>query len=297
MLDPMSATADPQEGVGTLDRHELGHFLRARREALQPDDVGLSVRSRRRTAGLRREDVAELAQVSSDYYARLERGAGPQPSQQITAALARALRLTLAERDHLFVLAGHTATHHRTRSEHVSPGLMRVLDRLADTPAQVMGPAGETLAQSPAAVALLGDQTHHTGDARSAVHRWFTDPTSRFIHPVADHDLHATVYVAQLRRAVARHGPRSGPAGIAARLRESSEEFRRLWDAHDVSPAYTDVKRFVHPDVGELDLHCQVLLDPDQDQTLLVFTATPGAASADGLALLTVLGTQRLAGA
>lgn len=277
-----------------MDRHDLGHFLRARREALQPGDVGLPVRVRRRTAGLRREDVAELAQVSSDYYARLERGDGPQPSPQVSAALARALRLSRDERDHLFALAGHTAPR-EGRPEHVSPGLMRVLDRLVDTPAQVMGPVGETLAQNPAAVALLGEQTHHVGDARSAVHRWFTDPASRSIHPEADHAGHGAVYVAQLRRAVARHGPPSAAAGVAARLRESSEEFARLWEAHDVSPAYTDVKRFVHPRVGGLDLHCQVLLDPDQDQTLLVFTATPGTASADALALLTVLGTQHLA--
>lgn len=136
----------------------MGAFLRARREALQPEDVGLRRGSRRRARGLRREEVAELCDMSADYFARLERGSGPRPSQQTAAAIARGLRLAPDERDHLFLLCGHRTPHRRLRSEHVNPGLMRVLDRLQDTPAQVMGPLGETLLQTPPAVALLGEQ-------------------------------------------------------------------------------------------------------------------------------------------
>src|ERR1700760_2463762 len=119
-----------------VDPVSLGTFLRNRREALQPEDVGLPRGSRRRTSGLRREEVSLLVGMSPDYYARLERGAGPQPSEQMVAALARGRRLSLRERDHLFTLAGHDAPRHTVRTDHVAPALMRVLDRLPDTPAQ-----------------------------------------------------------------------------------------------------------------------------------------------------------------
>lgn len=121
-----------------MNRPELAGLLRTRREALQPEDVGLPRGPRRRTSGLRREEVAELSGMSTDYYARLERGSGPQPSEQMAAAIARGLRLSLAERDHLFRLTGHPVPNRALRSDHISPGLMRVLDRLQDTPAQIM---------------------------------------------------------------------------------------------------------------------------------------------------------------
>ena len=132
---PEAATIDL---VQRMDRAELAAFLRRRREALQPHDVGLHAGPRRRTAGLRREEVAALAGMSADYYSRMEQQRGPQPSPQMLAALARGLRLTLDERDHLFRLAGHAAPTRVRRSDHVHPALLRVLDRLDDTPAQVI---------------------------------------------------------------------------------------------------------------------------------------------------------------
>ncbi|WP_436851018.1 helix-turn-helix domain-containing protein [Streptomyces hokutonensis] len=129
----------------TFDRPSLGAFLRTRRAALQPEDVGLRRGPRRRAPGLRREEVAELCTMSADYFARLERGDGPQPSEQMVAAIARGLRLTPDERDHLFLLAGYRTAGRDLRVGHVSPGLMRVMDGLAGTTAQVMGPLGETL--------------------------------------------------------------------------------------------------------------------------------------------------------
>lgn len=277
----------------TVDRMALGAFLRARREALRPEDVGLRPRVRRRTPGLRREDVAELCAMSVDYVARLERGDGPQPSAQMAAALARGLRLTLAERDHLFLLCGHRTARRELRGEHVSPGLLRVLDRLQDTPAQVIGPVGETLLQTPPAVALVGEQTRFTGPARSAAYRWFTDPAERHRYLAEDHDLTGRVYVAALRAAAARDGASSAAARLGADLREVSAEFAQLWDRQEVGVRWNDAKRFVHPELGRLDLHCQTLLDPDQSQSLLVFTATPGTEDAEKLALLAVLGTDR----
>ncbi|MEV7027803.1 helix-turn-helix transcriptional regulator [Kitasatospora sp. NPDC093558] len=278
----------------TVDRASLGAFLHARREALQPEDVGLRRGSRRRARGLRREEVAELCVMTADYFARLERGNGPQPSQQMAAAIARGLRLTPDERDHLFLLCGHSAPRRRTRSEHINPGLMRILDRLQDTPAQVMGPLGETLLQTPPAVALLGEQTHYTGEARSAPYRWFTDPAARVRYLPDDHGLNSRVNVALLRAASTGQGPRSQAARLVASLLHRSTEFASLWDRQEVGLRWSDTKRFVHPQVGRIDLFCQNLQDPDQSQSLLVFTATPGTDSHDKLALLNVLGPDSL---
>ncbi|WP_366146583.1 helix-turn-helix transcriptional regulator [uncultured Pseudokineococcus sp.] len=273
-----------------VDRSALGDFLRARREALSPEDVGLVARPRRRTPGLRREDVAELCAMSVDYVARLERGDGPRPSPQMAAALARGLRLTLEERDHLFLLCGHRPAARELRGEHVGPGLLRVLDRLGDTPAQVIGAAGETLLQTPAAVALLGEQTQYDGLARSAPYRWFTDPAERARYLPDDHEHNGRVQVSQLR-AAALVGARSRAAHVVAELRQRSPEFAGYWDRHEVGLRWSDAKRFLHPQLGRLQLHCQTLLDPDQSQSLLVFTATPGTEDAEKLALLAVLGT------
>lgn len=250
---------------------------------------------RRRTAGLRREEVAELAGMSTDYYARLERGNGPQPSEQMAAAIARGLRLTLAERDRLFVLTGHSAPKRILRSEHVNPGLMRVLDRLEDTPAQIMTSLGETLVQSELAVALMGEQTHFSGMERANVYRWFTDPSSRQIYPEVDHAHHGRVFTAQLRAAVVAQGEESPAAAVASALGATSKEFVALWREHEVGLLYTEQKTFVHPELGLIDLHCQGLLDPDQSQVLLVLTATPGSESYEKLRLLSVIGSQRLA--
>ena len=159
-------TPRPASHTRWIDREGLADFLRRRREALQPEDVGLSKGRRRRTSGLRREEVAALANMSTDFYARLEQRRGSRPSEQMVGAIARALRLTQDERDHLFQLAGHAAPPRGFRSDHVTPALLRVLDRL-DTPAQVVSDLGVTLAQNPLAVALLGNLTEHTGLRRS----------------------------------------------------------------------------------------------------------------------------------
>jgi hypothetical protein len=233
--------------------------------------------------------------MSADYFARLERGDGPQPSEQMVAAIASGLRLTLDERDHLFLLAGYRTARRDLRTHHVSPGLMRVVDGLADHTAQVMGPLGETLLQTPAAVALLGNETRYTGNARSATYRWFTDPAARERYHPEDHDENSRINVALLRAAVTRGGTGSPAADLADILRRTSEEFARLWEHHEVGLRWSETKRFVHPQLGRLDLYCQLLLEPDQGQSLLVFTATPGTESHEKLDLLTVLGTDQFA--
>ena len=250
---------------------------------------------RRRTAGLRREEVAALAVMSTDYYARLEQQRAPQPSEQMVAAIARALRLTLDERDHLFRLAGHTAPTRVVRSDHVSPGLMRVLDRLDDTPAQIVSDIAETLVQNRLAAALLGDQTRFEGPARSAVYRWFTDPRERLIYPEGERDLQTNVQVANLRVSATRSGPDSRAAAIVDHLRRASVEFERIWNRHDVTGRSDATKTIVHPELGPIGLQCQVLVTHDQGQALLVFTAAPGSEDHSKLQMLSVIGTQHLA--
>jgi transcriptional regulator with XRE-family HTH domain len=277
-----------------MDREQLADFLRRRRAALQPGDVGLPRGPRRRTDGLRREEVAALCGMSVDYYNRLEQRRGPQPSEAMAAAIARGLRLSLDERDHLFRLCGHGAPRRALRSDHINPGLMRVLDRLTDTPAQVMNRLGETLVQNGLAVALLGDETGYSGLARSSIYRWFTDPAARQVYPHTAHEDHGRIIVAELRAALARDGAGSRAAEIAERLLAQSPEFARLWEAHEVGLRHKDQKQIVHSELGVLELHCQALVDIDQEQALLVFTATPGTESYEMLQLLSVLGTQRL---
>lgn len=277
-----------------IDRAGLAEFLRQRREALQPEDVGLPRGARRRTSGLRREEVSVLCHISTDYYSRLERERGPHPSEQMIASIAQGLHLTLDERDHLFRLAGHNPPPRGISSDHVSPGMLRILDRLGDTAAEVVNELGETLLQTPLGTALTGDTTRFTGLRRSVGYRWFTEPESRSIHPPDQHEALSRFYTAALREVATRRGPQSRAADIARRLAASSEEFSALWSDQQIGLRFDDVKRFSHPSVGTLDLNCQVLRDPLQSHSLVVYTADPGTESAEKLQLLAVIGVQPL---
>lgn len=233
--------------------------------------------------------------MSTDYYARLERERGPQPSAQMLAAIAQGLHLSLDERDHLFRLAGHEPPARSASSDHVSPGLLRILDRLQDTPAQIVTELGETLRQTPMGVALTGDHRGHTGPARSLGYRWFTDPATRQLYAPGDHEYLSRLYASGLREIATRRGRGSAAAQYVDLLLRDSEEFRMLWERHEVGLRPRDGKRFVHPLVGPLELTCQTLVDPDQSHHLLVYTAVPGSESHDKLQLLSVVGTQSLA--
>ena len=272
-----------------MDREQLADFLRSRRAVLQPEDVGLVNGPRRRTPGLRREEVAALASMSTDYYGRLEQQRGPQPSEAMLAAIARALRLTQDERDYLFRLAGHAAPLRVRRSDHVSPALMRVLDRL-DTPAQVVSDLGQTLAQNALALALLGDQTSYVGHTRSICFRWFTDQATRaFYHP-DDHPHHARAFVGALRAAMARGGDDPQADALVAELLRRSPDFAALWREHTVAVRTLARKRMLHPELGSITLDCQTLVAENQAQALLVYTATPGSPDREKLDLLASLG-------
>jgi len=167
--------------------------------------------------------------------------------------------------------------------------MMRIFDRLADTPAMVLSRFGETLRQTRPAAALLGDETHYSGLDRYMVYRWFTNPESRRIYPVEDHPTHARVFTAQLREVYAA-APHSRAGEIVEALLAVSPEFAEIWAAHEVGVTHLDRKRFAHPSLGALELYCQTLLDPDQMQVLLVFTAVPGSPSHEKLQLLAAVG-------
>jgi transcriptional regulator with XRE-family HTH domain len=277
-----------------VDRPEIADFLRRCRARLAPADVGLAAGTRRRTPGLRREEVAQLAGMSVDYYTRLEQARGPRPSRQMLTALARALRLTEDERDHLFHLTGEEPPREVAGSGHVRPGLLLVLDRLHDAPAQVVNDLGDVLAQNAMAAALHGDISARPPHLRNVVRRLFTDPEALAHFPPEDHERLARNHVAHLRAVLAARPDDPRAAALVAELRAASALFVRLWAEHEVAVRRSDVKRFLHPVVGELVLDCEVLLSAEHDQRLIVYTARPGSASYERLQLLRVVGLQDL---
>ncbi|MBO1336945.1 helix-turn-helix transcriptional regulator [Streptomyces sp. VRA16 Mangrove soil] len=274
-----------------MNRAELADFLRRARTRLSPSDVGLAEGSRRRTPGLRREEVAQLAGMSTDYYTRLEQRRGSHPSRQMLTALARALRLTDTERDHLFHLAGEEPPRPGTSSGHVRPGLLMILDRLHDLPASVLSDWGESLAQNTMSIALSGDLR-----GVNLIRRWFTQPGTRALFPPENHEAHARSHVASLRAVTAARPDDPGPAALVAELRAASREFEELWQSHEVVVRRPSPKRFLHPVVGTLDLDCEVLLGDGlgHGQCLVVHSARPGTDTYERLELLRVIGLQDL---
>lgn len=264
---------------------DLADFLKRHREALTPPDLGLPKTPRRRTPGLRREEVAALAGISTDFYVRLEQRRGGAPSRETVEALARALRLTAVQRSHLYGLAGHIAPPYACPTERASPELLDVLSHL-DTPAQIVTELGVTLQQNAMAVALLGVQTNYTGLSRSIIYRWFTDPEQRRIYHPDDHHTHSQSYVASLRAVRGRSSEHPEADQLVQSLLVVSEEFATLWNLHEVADRALTVKRFVHSHVGTLTLQCLVLTSMNLTERLVVFTAAPGSQDAEQLRVL-----------
>lgn len=277
--------------MDVMQRDQLADFLRRRREAIRPAEVGISDGPRRRTSGLRREEVAMLAGMSVDYVVRLEQGRSSQPSTQLLGALARALRLSDDERDHLFHLAGHQPPPADGTARMARAGLIRLLDLLGDTPALVMSDLGQVLAQNRADVLLTGDCTGFSGDRRYLIHRWFTDPGARAARAPEEHEHHSRQIVADLRAVAGRRPGDPEVTGLVERLLAGSAEFRRRWAEHEVAVRRADRKTMLHPRVGRLVLDCETLVTPDLRQQLLVLTPAD-AGSRERLDLLLVLGTE-----
>jgi transcriptional regulator with XRE-family HTH domain len=277
-----------------MERDQLADFLRRRREAIRPAEVGLLDGPRRRIPGLRREEVAMLAGMSVDYVVRLEQGRSSRPSTQLLGALARALRLTDDERDHLFHLAGHRPPPAEGTARLARGGLLRLLDLLADTPAVVISDLGQILAQNRTALLLMGDHSPFTGDRRYHAYRWFTEPEARAVHPVEEQDHQARQLVADLRAAVGRRSGDPEVAGLVERLRAASPDFRRRWADHEVAVRRAGRKTLINPRVGRLVLDCETLMTPDLGQEMVVLTPADDE-TRERLALLRVLGTEEFA--
>jgi transcriptional regulator with XRE-family HTH domain len=279
-----------------MDHTALAAFLRSRREALQPEDVGLPVSPRRRVHGLRREEVAQLAVMSVDYYSRLERGSGAQPSTVMLDVLARTFRMTLDEREHLYRLAGHNVPDRMLGSDHVAPGLQRVLDSIPHAPAFIVSDIGITLSQNTLATALFGDHNHYQSDERSSIYRWFTCPEiEREFYPAEDRARQSRALVSALRIATTRRGKRSYAAKLAQRLNQHSPEFSEIWARQEVTRRFEDHKTIVHPEIGPIEFDCQALFTEDQSQTLVVLTTMPRSHDAEQLKLLSIVGQHRFA--
>ena len=273
-----------------MDSAALADFLRRRRQAIQPEAVGLARGARRRATGLRREEVAQRVGMSVDYYVRLEQDRGPQPSVQMVSAIARALQLGDDERDHLFRLAGHAPPERLTPVRSVSPTVLRVLDCVVGLGAFVVTDTSIVLAANGLAVELLDLELQPVGAlpdvTASTTWRWFTDPAGRGRYPAEDHDHHSRVRVADLRVAWSRRGGDADVAQLVGALVERSPEFAALWELHEVAERHRATKRIVHPAVGLLELDCEVLATPDAGQALVLLGAAPGSEADDQLRLV-----------
>ena len=270
--------------------HDLADFLRRRRALLRPVDAGLPEGTRRRTPGLRREEVAMLAGVSVDYYTRLEQARSSTPSVGVITGIAQALQCDQDERDHLFRLTGHPAPPRRA-GRHVRPGLIALGNRLTDLPVVITTDLGEVLWANPLGQALLGDQLEGTPRERNIILRWFTDPSSRTLAEDQWERISAA-HVADLRAAFTRRGGDREVTALVQELQAASSEFARLWDLHDVGVRRSDRKTIIHGEVGAIEMRCEVLLTPDEDVAMHAFFPLEGTGAHEKLDLLAVIGTQ-----
>ncbi|GIF21774.1 transcriptional regulator with XRE-family HTH domain [Actinoplanes tereljensis] len=272
-----------------MNRAELAGFLRSRRERIAPGDVGLPTGRRRRTPGLRREEVAQLAFISTDYYTRLEQARSPHPSREVLSGLARALRLSDAERDHLHHLAGEPPAPPAGPSREVRQSILDLIARLPQSAATVISASFEVIAWNDLAAALMEDFSVLPRRDRNLARMVFLGGPGR-LYQVSDADRFAQHAAHRLRATAARYPGDPEVAELVRDLRAGSERFRELWASHDVTDEPTLVKTFQHTEVGPVTVNCDVLDIADRDQRLVIYTATPGSPSEEALALLSVIG-------
>lgn len=258
----------------------ISSFLKSRRGALDPETVGLPpVLNRRRVPGLRREEVAQLAGISVDYYVRIEQGRATGISAPVLDAVARALRLTGDERAYLGNLADPSFPEGAVPVPVVRPEIQRLLDAMdRAVPAFVVGPALDYLAWNRLGAHLAYDLESLPPEERNAALLVFLHPDSRALHP--DWDEVAAETVAAMRAETGRHPCHPRVKGVLMRLLDHSPEFRALWDAQQVREKLSGIKRIRHPDVGELELRYETFaLTTDEGQTLCTYTVDPGSPS------------------
>lgn len=275
---------------GHMERNEsLGDFLRARRAAMDPEQLGIHDASPRRVPGLRREELSALAGVSSDYYTRLEQGRPITPSESVLDALADALRLDPAERSYLHAVARRPAAARRRAPravQKVRPGVHALLARLGDTPAFVMGRRTDILATNRMARALLADFDAMPVKDRNAARWVMLDEAARSLFAESWERV-ASVFVGTLRMDAARHPDDTRTAELVGELSMKSASFRRWWAVQKVVQVGHETKVIHHPIVGRLTLRTEALTFPDDpDQTLLTYLADPGSPSDEALNVL-----------
>ncbi len=274
-----------------MGMEDLADCLRAWRDRLDPAELGLPRGSRRRAPGLRREELADLAGLSVDYLARLEQGRATKPSVSVLEPLARALRLTDAEREHLFRLAGHGTSQGQLR-RHLSPGVQRVLDRCMDVPVLVIDAGWEIVAINPLGVALLGEELR---ERPNVLRRYFGGDYGRVRHAPGEAVAFEEGAVADLHATLGRHPDDPALLRLVAELRASSPRFAELWEARPVGELVASRKVVHHPEVGPIELDCDTLMVQGCDLRLVMYTAAPGSEAASKVALLSALGCQPFA--
>ncbi|MGY3340730.1 transcriptional regulator with XRE-family HTH domain [Streptomyces filamentosus] len=268
---------------------EIADFLRGRRAAISPDLAGLPDDGRaRRVPGLRRDEVARLAGVSTEYYTRLEQGRAGHPSAEVVAALAGALRLDASEREHLADLllpAPGTARRTPNRPQRVRPGLHLMLETLGRVPAFVLGRRTDVLASNPLARAVLTDFEALPAPRRNLARYYLLDPEAR--ERVGDWERIAAETVAMLRLEAGRHPDDRRLADLVGELTLGCPEFSTWWNDHKVLRRTHGDKWYVHPVAGELHFSYESFQVPgDTEQTLCVYNVEPASATADALRLL-----------
>lgn len=268
-------------------QRELGILLRRWRERVEPASVGLPAGARRRASGLRREEVALLSGISVDYVVKLEQGRAASVSASVLAALARTLRLPEAERDHLFRLAGQAPPEAGRLVTEVPDAVRRLADRLGDVPVAVHDAAWHLIACNDSFVALTGEMPSAARRESNALWRHFTGDTGRVVTTAEQAAAFERAAVADLRSASSRYPRDKEVRALVRDLREVSPRFARLWDSHTVGTHTRHAKTVVHPEIGPLTLHCDVLTEYEGHLRVVLYTAERDSDTARRLRLLT----------
>lgn len=271
---------------------DLGSFLKTRRALISPLDIGRPNSNRRRVTGLRRTEVAELAGISVEYYIELEQGRGKRPSEQVLAALSRALRLDRDEQNYLFGLVGGSLPPASGPTSHVDAALLDLLDKLDGTPAQLFTDLYELIAQNSLAGALLGTPEPRSGPQASVAYQWFMDPEARRRTPAENWAAVSTSYVSDLRSTSGRRPSDRRTNAFIRQLQDDSDEFSTLWSTGSVAVRRSGRHQVIHPVVGVVDLDCMALLSDDGSQRLVWYSPHAGSSAAEQLQLLGVVGEQ-----
>lgn len=274
---------------------ELGKTLHAWRDRVAPEEAGLPAGGRRRAPGLRREELALLAGLSVDYIVRLEQGRSDSPSVQVLTALSRALRLSDAERNHLFVLAGQVEPSPGRISAHIPPSVQRIVDQLAGTPLCVYDASWTLITWNSLGAALLGDPSGWQGRERNVIWRHFAaNGHERIVQTPDQKRAFVLASLTDLRASVARYPHDRDLAALIEELRAHSEDFAALWDEPVLGFHRSEKKTVLHPELGTIAVDCDVLSVPGSDLRIVIYTAAPNSEAAEKLRLLSVVGLQAL---